>query len=721
MSEPRLEELLTRYREARRERPEVTAEEICRDCPELVATLKEQLQTQASKACDPFATVPPPADPFVTTDPFATQPTATTNEPVVIPGAPVIAGYDILQELGRGGMGVVYLAVQRATKRRVALKVLLHGGYASDQQRRRFEREVDLAASLRHPHIVTVYDSGTTGDGLPYCVMEHIAGCCLDEHVRNVNMSREARLRLFVAICEAVNVAHQHGVIHRDLKPANIRVDADGGPHILDFGLAKTVGPGMDEQGRSLTHTGEFLGTLAYAAPEQAAGDSHRIDVRTDVYALGVILYELLTDRNPHPINASLSELLKALVDQDPEPPSRHLPKGEIDEALDAIVMKALERSRTLRYQSAGELADDVSHYLAGEPIRAQPPSAAFLLRRWLRQNLRATMWVVLIGVVFGGLGALGVGISILPLLNLSAHVYNKFPSLQRPWLATEWTLPMEWIRALSMLGTLAFVCMGLFTALLVRPKRRLGDVLAGLATGIVGGVTAFVITLGWVSVISSTLTTSTGHDLHLLRVYSMDRSAVELMEAYPDLAALSAEERGDALTEKVVGDLVVGVARGLWLGVLFVLVGFSASSVLGTLLAGTLIRRHGRLGIAVLPYLEATLPCSWIIVEAYIALFLRHRRPHGSFGPLALFVGISGLAVLGVTRQWPWPIRGSAYTAVLLALVSGVSHTWNWAESGAAAVAIASLLGWSIACRKLPEHQDTSGSDAVALHQPTE
>jgi len=298
------------------------------------------------------------------------------------PPAEAVAGYEILHEIHRGGQGVVYKAVQLATKRVVALKVLLHGPYASAKQQHRFEREIDLVASLQHPNIITVYDSGIA-QGQPYFAMEYIHGHTLDAYVSRTKLSIKETLRLFRKICSAVNAAHQHGIIHRDLKPGNIRVDADGEPHVLDFGLAKAAGTDVQD-GVPVTVAGEFMGTLAYASPEQADGDPRLIDIRTDVYSLGVILFEMLTDQHPYPVDGSVAEVLRNIGEVEPKRPSA-LRRG-IDDEVETIVLKALAKEKDRRYQSAEILARDVGHYLAGEPLDAKRDSTWYLLRKSLRR-----------------------------------------------------------------------------------------------------------------------------------------------------------------------------------------------------------------------------------------------------------------------------------------------------------------------------------------------
>ncbi|MHC4427001.1 MAG: serine/threonine-protein kinase, partial [Planctomycetota bacterium] len=223
-----------------------------------------------------------------------------------------IPGYEVIEELHRGGQGVVYKARQLATKRVVALKVLLSGVFATSRQRLRFEREIDLVSALSHPGIVTVYDSGVTPGGRHWFAMEFVDGRPLDDHLRDRRavLSLRDLLGLFETVCSAVAYAHQRGVIHRDLKPGNILVDERGRPRVVDFGLAKPVDPEVAPEAATVTVAGGFLGTLAYASPEQAAGDPNAVDVRSDVYCLGVILYEMLCGEYPYDVSGALSGIL---------------------------------------------------------------------------------------------------------------------------------------------------------------------------------------------------------------------------------------------------------------------------------------------------------------------------------------------------------------------------------------------------------------------------
>lgn len=311
-----------------------------------------------------------------------------------------IEGYDLDRELHRGGQGVIYKATQHVPRRTVALKVLLAGSFASPRERFRFDREVELIASLRHPNIVTVFESGTAGSR-PYFTMEFVQGRRLDQYLADRDLPLHDRLRLFQKICWAMHYAHQHGVMHRDLKPGNILVDETGEPRVLDFGLARADSDETTTLQR-VTVTGEFMGTLAYASPEQVTGDPRQVDIRTDVYSLGVVLYEMLSARLPYETTDQLSEMLRR-ISQD-EPASLTGGERPIDDELETIVMKALAKDKERRYQSTEALALDIEHYVKGEPIEARRDSTWYVLRKALcrhKLSVAAAVFMVLVVVVF--------------------------------------------------------------------------------------------------------------------------------------------------------------------------------------------------------------------------------------------------------------------------------------------------------------------------------
>jgi tRNA A-37 threonylcarbamoyl transferase component Bud32/tetratricopeptide (TPR) repeat protein len=323
-----------------------------------------------------------------------------------------IGRYEIQGVIGSGGMGTVYKAVQDKPHRIVALKVLRHG-VSSRQAVRRLSHEAEVLGRLRHPNIAQVHDAGVFDEGggvEPYFAMEYISGRPLLNYAEAKKLEVSDRLRLFEKICRAVQFAHHQGVIHRDLKPDNILVDGFGEPKILDFGVARATD--SDIQATTLqTGIGQLIGTVPYMSPEQVAGDSNQLDTRSDVYSLGVVLYELLADRLPHDVrDKTIPEAVRVIGEEEPVPLSSvsHAFRGD----LNTIVAKTLEKDKDRRYQTALELADDVRHFLHDEPIGAHPASTFYQLRKFARRNKAIVSGVAAVFVVLVA-GVIGIGLAL--------------------------------------------------------------------------------------------------------------------------------------------------------------------------------------------------------------------------------------------------------------------------------------------------------------------
>jgi tetratricopeptide (TPR) repeat protein len=324
------------------------------------------------------------------------------NEKATKPSAdkqPVrMAGYVILKVLGRGGMGVVYLARQTQLNRLVALKVVMAGAHAGPLQLARFQTEAEAVASLQHPHIVQIYEVGKH-DGLPYFSLEYVDGGSLEKKLGGKPLPAREAAQLAQTLARAMSYAHEHGIMHRDLKPANVLLTKDGVPKITDFGLAKRLDA---EDAASHTRTGTIMGTPSYMAPEQARGESRDITPVADVYALGAIIYELLTGRPPFQ-GATILDTLEQVRSQEPVPPRRLQPKVPRD--LETICLKCLQKEPAKRYASAEALAEDLRRFLAEEPILARPVGAPERVWRWCRKNPRTAILSGAVAVLVVTLG----------------------------------------------------------------------------------------------------------------------------------------------------------------------------------------------------------------------------------------------------------------------------------------------------------------------------
>jgi TolB-like protein/predicted Ser/Thr protein kinase len=329
--------------------------------------------------------------------------------------------YELLEEIGRGGQGVVFRARQKSLNRTVALKVIGLGQWASKAHLKRFRREAEAAASLEHPGIVPIHEVGER-DGSCYFSMKFIEGGQLDEIARGEPMPIRQAAELIAKVARTVHYAHEHGILHRDIKPGNILLDAKGKPHLTDFGLARLL-----ESESTITRTLEVMGTPSYMAPEQAAGESAKLTYATDVYGLGAVLYQLLTGHPPF-AGGTTYETIRLVLNTDPRPP--RLWSRKVDRDLSTICLKCLEKDPTRRYSSALALAQDLERWLKHEPIRARRAGLLIRARKWVRRNPAVAALVTLSIVLAAVLGGLickselagrspARGIAVLPFENL--------------------------------------------------------------------------------------------------------------------------------------------------------------------------------------------------------------------------------------------------------------------------------------------------------------
>lgn len=346
----RLMDLLVAWEESRQRGQTQTAEQLCPDNPALQAELRQRI-SKRERFLD-----------------MIDSPGATISD-ADVPGnaaVPRLEGYEFLELIGFGGMGVVYKARQAALHRLVAVKMILGGPFSSGQDLDRFRFEAEAVARLQHPNIVQIFEIGEQ-DHRPYLVLEFVSGGSLAQHLKATPLAARRVAELLLQLARAVQHAHQQGIVHRDLKPANILLTEQGVPKIADFGLAKQL-----DRDAGFTRTGSILGSPSYMAPEQAEGRLDEVGFTTDIYALGAILYELLTGRAPF-IGGTILDTLDQVRNRDPVPP-RILQPG-VPKDLETICLKCLEKRPQDRYASAEALAGDLENFLAGESIQARPPS----------------------------------------------------------------------------------------------------------------------------------------------------------------------------------------------------------------------------------------------------------------------------------------------------------------------------------------------------------
>ncbi len=603
-------------------------------------------------------------------------PTLALNEPDVAAGSrlPELPGYELLGEIARGGMGVVFRARQINLDRTVALKMLLVGQMASADDALRFRTEAEAAARLDHPNIVPIYEVGEY-EGQPYLCMKLVEGGTL----AGFRGPSEQAARLLATVARAVHYAHQRGIIHRDLKPVNILLDREGQPHVADFGLARRV-----EGDSKLTRTGAVMGTPAYMPPEQASGKRGEVTTLADVYSLGAVLYELLTGRPPFQAETPF-DTLSQMMEKEPQPPRTLNP--QVDRDLEALCLKCLQKDPRQRYGSAAELADDLDRWQRGEPTRARPPSAWQAARYWLRQNLRAALWVLVLGLLLGGVIGCGAYFGSLhkPLTETIDASYGRLPATPRPWLAALPRPAGPLDIPLGLAALLAITTAGPAIVLLARTQSAGADLAHGLAVGLVAAYISILCGGAWTFIgyrVKNTLQgrenvlafkddllqrqqepvadVSFSPELGQLRgeVYEPDWQE----HRYPDLKGMSRDDQRRILYDKMVCDAMIDVQIGLLLGMPLYFIIMCLVPAVGALVAGSLWRRYRRPWPVTVAYVERVIP---------LTLFLAHGA-QVVLSVVALRTVVSD-DWLGTYQRAYWPME-----VALAVLVVAQVATWR-------------------------------------------
>lgn len=602
---------------------------------------------------------------------FSLSPSSTFNDEQTLLSAPSIApvageptvgqsvryfgDYELLEEIARGGMGVVFKARQVNLNRIVALKMILSGQFASVKDVQRFHAEAEAAAQLDHPGIVPIFEIGEQS-GQHYFSMAYIEGESLAQRITKGPLPPKEAAELVRKICDAIAYAHDCSVIHRDLKPANILIDAGGQPRVTDFGLAKRT-----EERSDLTGTGQILGTPAYMPPEQAAGKTDETGPLADVYSLGAILYCSLSGRPPFQ-SASPLDTLKQVIEQQPIAPQTLNPQVPTD--LDTICLKCLEKNPTLRYESAKALGDDLARYLSGEPIAARPPSLIRLVRFWIADNVGAIGWAAAIGILVGFLFSwITLQTDIATFLRGIGENLDglQFPRSLHPALTHLPATPL-WLKgALQVLMVLLIATAGLLVAVFVRPKNRPADVIAGGLAGFCATSVLFLVCFSWLLSYQEMDTVS--QDLiEVAQAESSEDISARLISRYPELAMAADVTRVRVAWNLVRYRQITSSATGIGKALLLSSVICIPTFMLETLLAGWLLRRYQTWRATVVPYLEISVPATMIatiFIMLHLLVFLGFVKttvsPVVSF---LLYIPLLAATIAAIKSvQWQWRV----------------------------------------------------------------
>lgn len=576
--------------------------------------------------------------------------------------------YELLEEIARGGMGVVYKARHRSLDRVVALKILLSGQFASQDELRRFYMEASAAAKLDHPGIVPVYEIGQF-DSKHFLSMKYIEGASLSHRMAELRKDPRAYVAVLARVARAVHHAHQRGVLHRDLKPGNIIIDTTGNPLVTDLGLAKPV-----EEESHVTKTGSILGTPSYMAPEQASGQKE-ITTAVDIYALGAILYELLTGEPPHRGANALETVMMVINNQIVAPRDRD---SSIDRGLDLICRKCLDKDPNRRYSSAAALADDLQNWLGGRRLSVVAPSLASTSLYWLRENARAAIASIFIGIVGGimiGVVFASLGMDVTRMTQLYSLFPEDKPSVLQMYSWIEW-VPQSVRPTMQFILMSVLALLGFANAMIVRPRSRDVAFLTGTLSGLFAALFSFAISIGW-QPINGWAVQQTEPEMRLMSralwvdsETTLQQARQSLLRRYPTLKEMSPEERGEYLADKLVFDQMLGVPSGLWLGLGVAMLIAVFPTIAGTLAAGHLFQVARSRKQAIIRYWEAA-----PLATTFFVMFVLSQFPQVMFSPHWLyqfsFYAALLLASYAAFVGWKWYYRLLLHATWLMALIN--------------------------------------------------
>ena len=553
------------------------------------------------------------------------DPTPKLNDNTVAPSATMpgittsldsVGDYDLIEEIARGGMGVVYKANHRSLNRIAAVKMVLGGRFSSAEEVQRFRIEAESAAKLDHPAIVPIYEIGEC-DGKAFFAMKYIDGGSLAEKATSFKDRPREATEIMIKVAEAVGHAHQRGVLHRDLKPANILLDKNNEPFVTDLGLAKSTTGGSD-----LTHTGVVLGTPRYMPPEQASG--HAVTTAADVYSLGAILYELITGKTPYEGDNSVSVVMKVL-DGPPIVPSKANPN--VDRDLELVCLKCISREPANRYSSAQAFADDLKSWLNGESLSVQPPSIRAKVSSWIKRNPSLTYGIF--ATLFGFFLSLPFVLTFFS--DNLGEVYDRFPDGTRPLMYSVRVPNFISVVFAVILFLVVWPSIGLLNAVISKPRSLTKATLAGLRISSILSLIFYVVS-GWLVVIQG------------VNNYSHDKIEVISKAVWPadeDSAVVSIEnanqlfgglnqipvgERADVVARRIRADRYASFPYSLGVAVGVILV-FSIPIIYGTVIGASLKRRGLPIWLFLLRYLIAWWTLSVLLISTFLTIMTALSR----------------------------------------------------------------------------------------------